>query len=313
MSRHLVDPESLGPLDELLALTPGGLNAVADIRERRAVAVATRPPVVDDPRVAWHQQAVPGPPGAPDVAVRVYRPVGVTGTLPGVYVIHGGGVIFGDLDDEHPVASMLCAEVGAVVVSVDYRLAPEHPYPAAVDDCYAGLVWTAAHADELGLDPARLAVVGRSAGGGLTLAVTMVARDRGGPAVAFQMPIYPMVDDRNETSSSHEVLDLGVWDRAGNVEAWAWYLGGRPADGYAAPARAQDLTGLPPTFLDVGTVDLFRDEDLDLAARLLRAGVPTELHVYPGSYHASETIAPEAALSRRIWTTRLDALRRALA
>ncbi|MEO7448814.1 MAG: alpha/beta hydrolase fold domain-containing protein [Humibacillus sp.] len=146
----------------------------------------------------------------------------------------------------------------------------------------------------------------------LALGVALMARDRQGPRIAFLMPIYPMIDDRNESTSSEQVLDIGIWDRSGNLEAWQWYLGGKEADEYAAPARAQDLSGLPPTFIDVGSVDLFRDEDIAFASRLMEAGVPTELHVNPGSYHAFETFAPEAALSQRIWAMRLDALRRGL-
>jgi acetyl esterase/lipase len=142
--------------------------------------------------------------------------------------------------------------------------------------------------------------------------MALMARDRGFPAIAFQMPIYPMIDDANETGSSYEIVDVGVWDRAGNIEAWGWYLGGGKADHYAAPARREDLSGLPPAFIDVGTCDLFRDEDIAFATRLMQAGVPTELHVYPGAYHASEVLAPQAALSQRIWERRFDALRRAL-
>jgi len=149
-------------------------------------------------------------------------------------------------------------------------------------------------------------------GGGLAIATALLARDRGFPAVCFQMPIYPMIDDRNETASSYEISDIGSWDRAGNIEAWNWYLGEGQADLYAAPARAEDLAGLPPTFIDVGTVDLFRDEDIEFAMRLMQAGVPTELHVHPGAYHDSEGLAPEAPLSRRIWEHRIAALRRAL-
>jgi acetyl esterase/lipase len=211
----------------------------------------------------------------------------------------------------------MCAAVAdrlkILVASVEYRLAPEYPFPAPVEDCYAGLRWTAEHAAELGIDPDRLALYGGSAGGGLAIATAMIARDRGGPALRFLMPIYPMVDDRNETESSHEITDIGIWDRAANIEAWAWYLGGKEADEYAAPARAEDLAGLPPAFIDVGTVDMFRDEDIAFAQRLMAAGVPTELHVHPGSYHAAETFAADAALSRRTWALRVDALRRALA
>jgi acetyl esterase/lipase len=208
---------------------------------------------------------------------------------------------------------MICDEVGAVVVSVEYRLAPENPHPAPVEDCYAALVWMVKNADELGFDPNRLALYGGSAGGGLVLGTALLARDRGGPPVKFMMPIYPMIDDTNTTPSSHEIVDVGIWDREGNIEAWAWYIGDGKPDQYAAPTRAEDLTGLPPAFIDVGTVDLFRDEDIAFAQRLMHAGIPTELHIHDGAYHAAERFAPEAALSTRIWAARLDALRRALA
>ncbi|MEU8611738.1 alpha/beta hydrolase [Actinoplanes sp. NPDC048791] len=313
--RHLIDPEVAVPLEGLLEALPGGFNAIPDIVQRRATveALLGAIEVPENPNVVKEDRTVPGPVGDPDITVRIYRPRNATGTLPGIYFIHGGGMILGNIAGEDPTATLLCDEVGAVVVSVEYRLAPENPHPAPAEDCYAGLLWTAAHADELGIDPDRLALYGGSAGGGLVIATALMARDRGGPALRFMMPIYPMVDDRNETASSHEITDIGIWDRAGNIEAWAWYLGGKEADQYAAPARAEDLTGLPPAFIDVGTVDMFRDEDIAFAQRLMAAGVPTELHVHPGSYHAAETFAADAALSRRTWALRTDALRRALA
>ena len=313
--RDLIDPDVREPLDQLLQVMPGGFNTIPDIVQRRAIVsqMLAAMEVPPNPNVASEDRMVPGPEGAPDVKVRVYRPVDATGTLPGIYFIHGGGMILGDIDGEDPVSSMICEHVDAVVVSVEYRLAPEHPHPAPVEDCYAGLVWMARSAAELRFDPDRLAVYGGSAGGGLTIAVSMLARDRGFPAVRFQMPIYPMIDDRNETPSSHEITDIGLWDRAGNIEAWKWYLGDGKPDQYAAPARAEDLAGLPPTFIDVGTVDLFRDEDIAFATRLMQAGVPTELVVNPGAYHAAEVFAPDAPLSQRIWARRIEALRRALA
>jgi acetyl esterase/lipase len=313
--RELIDPEVRVPLDQLLEALPGGFNAIGDIVRRRAAAEALIAgiEVPDNPNVTREDRTVPGPPGEPDITVRIYRPVGRTGTVPGIYYIHGGGMILGNVAGEDATATMICDLVGAVVVSVQYRLAPENPHPAPAEDCYAGLAWMAAGASSLGVDPARLGVYGASAGGGLTIAVALMARDRGGPALRFMMPIYPMIDDRNETPSSHEITDIGIWDRAGNIEAWAWYLGGRPADQYAAPARAEDLSGLPPAFIDVGTVDLFRDEDIAFAQRLMAAGVATELHVHPGGYHAAETFAADAALSRRIWGLRIDALRRFVA
>ncbi len=313
--RHLIHPDVREPLEQLLAAIPGGFNSIPDIVQRRAtvtqlLAAIEIPP---NPNVISEDRTVPGPEGAPDITVRIYRPVDATGTLPGIYFIHGGGMILGDIDGEDAVATQICERVEAVVVSVECRLAPEHPYPAPVEDCYAGLVWMARHASELRFDPERLAVYGGSAGGGLSIATSMLARDRGFPALRFQMPIYPMIDDRNETPSSHEITDIGLWDRAGNIEAWKWYLGDGKPDQYAAPARAEDLTGLPPTFIDVGTVDLFRDEDITFAMRLMQAGVQTELHVNPGAYHAAEVFAPECELSGVIWARRIEALRRALA
>jgi acetyl esterase/lipase len=230
--------------------------------------------------------------------------------------MHGGGMVAGSIDQEEAVARMVATAVPAVVVSVGYRLAPEHPAPAAVHDCYAALVWLAESAADLGVDPRRLAVLGRSAGGGLAAAVALLARDLGGPELRFQMPLYPMLDDRNVTPSSHEIIDVGVWDRAANVEAWELYLAGRRGDDeavtLAVPARVRDLSGLPPAFVDVGTVDLFRDEVIAYVARLVAAGIPVEFHLWPGVYHAAEKFAPRAAISARIWDVRFAALRAAL-
>ncbi|MDG2195622.1 MAG: alpha/beta hydrolase [SAR324 cluster bacterium] len=314
--RDRIDTESRGPLDEMLAETPGGFNAIKDIRERRQKLEEQQQKWAKDQppneNVVTEDREIPGPEEAPPVGVRVYRPKAASGVLPGIFFIHGGGMIMGAVEGENLKATELCEAIQAVVVSVEYRLAPEHPHPAPVRDCYAALKWMAQNADEWAFDVDRLAVVGGSAGGGLTIATTMMARDKGFPRICFQMPLYPMIDDRNETPSSYEIMDVGVWDREGNVEAWQWYLGGKSADNYAAPARAENLAGLPPTFIDVGELDLFRDEDIQFAARLIQAGVPTELHVYPGAYHASEVFAPESALSQSILARRTEALLRAL-
>ncbi|BAL87684.1 hypothetical protein AMIS_24640 [Actinoplanes missouriensis 431] len=306
-ARDLIDPELLPALTARLTAMPGGVHAIPDLARRRAAVAAIGSDIPDELRdaVRWHDNSVPA---GPDV--RVYVPAGASGALPGILYIHGGGMVVGTVGGADADAAELCARVGAVVVSVEYRLAPEHPYPAAVEDCYAALRWMVSNVD---FDTGRLAVYGPSAGGGLAIATALMARDRGGPAITFLMPIYPMIDDRNDTASSREIVDVGVWDRATNIEAWAWYLGGRDADAYAAPARAVELAGLPPTFIDVGTVDLFRDENIVFAQRLMAAGVPTELHVHPGGYHGAEALAPEVALSRRMRELRWDALRRALA
>jgi acetyl esterase/lipase len=322
--RERIDPDAAAALDAFVPLFgPGGLNAIADLDERRAKFVevltmvsAALPPVEG---VESADRMIPGPrtpADAPDVGVRVYQPASGGSDRPGLLFIHGGGMVIGNLDTDDLVARTLTKDLGCVTVSVDYRLAPEHPDPAPSEDCYAALVWMAGAADELGFDPTRLAVYGGSAGGGLAAAVALMARDRGGPPLAFQMLIYPMLDDRDKAPSVHEFTDIGVWDRDANLEAWGYLLGDRvggdDVSPYAAPARATDLGGLPPAYIDVGELDLFRDEDIDYAARLLRAGVPTELHVAPGAYHAAEMIALGSPLAERMHGWRLDALRRAL-
>jgi acetyl esterase/lipase len=253
---------------------------------------------------------VPGPAGCPDVPVRIYRPDRFHPDSPAVFFIHGGGMYLGDLDYEHPTAVKICEELEALVVSTGYRKAPEHPYPAQVDDCYAALSWMRENATSLDFDTGRLAIFGGSAGGNLALATALKARDVAGPALSFLMALYPMVDHRNLTPSVRE--GTAIWDRKANVEAWGWFLAGQEPDGYAAPLHAEDLAGLPPTFIDVGTADLFLDEDLAMAQRLLAAGVSTELHVYPGVYHAAELFSPDAEVARHMWTVRFRALRRAL-
>ena len=314
--QNRIDRASRVSLEELLKALPGGFNAIADIKERRntvdsllRMMIAELPPIEN---VVMEDRNIPGPDGSPEVGVRIYKPVDVSGSLPGMFFIHGGGMIMGSIEGENLKAAMLCETIQAVVVSVEYRLAPENPHPAPVQDCYEALVWMSKNATELGFDPDRLAIVGGSAGGGLAVATALMARDQEFPKLCFQMANYPMIDDRNETPSSKEITDVGIWDREGNLEAWDWYLGGKPADEYAAPARAKNLSDLPPTFIDVGEIDLFRDEDIEFATRLLQTGVTTELHVYPGAYHASELFAPDAELSKQIWAKRIEALKRAL-
>jgi acetyl esterase/lipase len=234
----------------------------------------------------------------------------------GIFYLHGGGMVVGD--NRSGIAEMLdwATEFGLVIVSVDYRLAPEHRYPAAIEDCYAGLEWTATHATELGFDPARLIIAGGSAGGGLTAALALLARDRGGPAVLGQALICPMIDDRNDTVSARQMTGVDVWDSEANEMAWTALLGaargGPDVSPYAAPARATDLTGLPPAFIDVGSVETFRDEDVAYATAIWQAGGSAELHVWPGGFHSFDTFAPQAALSRDAKAARIAWLRRLL-
>jgi len=229
--------------------------------------------------------------------------------------LHGGGMIF-SLEQIGVLYDLAVREYVATssvpMLMVDYRVAPEHPDPTPIEDCYSALVWLAEHADNLGVDPARLAVMGDSAGGGLAAGVCLMARDRGGPAVAQQILIYPMLDDRPATPNP-ELFPFLTWTYDDNVTGWGALLGervgGEGVSPYAAPARADDLTGLPDTYIDVGDLDVFRNEDIEYARRLGDAGVPTELHVYPGCPHAFEALAREAAVSRRAISDRVRRLR----
>jgi acetyl esterase/lipase len=240
-------------------------------------------------------------PGDPDVLVRVHRPVGVEGALPCVYSMHGGGYIMGSYSMDDARFDHWCPKHRCVGVSVEYRLAPETPYPGPLEDCYLGLKWVYEHAGELGIDPAHIGVAGSSAGGGLAAALALLARDRAEVPLRFQLLDCPMLDDRQITPSSR-LEDLLVFNRESNTFGWQSYLGdlyGAPdVPAYAAPARVSDLRGLPPAYVCVGAVDGFRDEDIDYAMRLNQAGVPTELHVYPGAPHGV-MLFPKSAVAKR--------------
>ncbi|MGZ4201875.1 MAG: alpha/beta hydrolase [Thermoleophilaceae bacterium] len=280
-------------------------------RETAASVLAESPP---NDRVLREDREAPGPNG--DVRVRLYRPAEATEALPCLVWIHGGGMVFGAPEQDELGLDALAEQVPCVVASVEYRLAPEHPYPTPLEDCYAALLWVAETADELGVDPTRIAVGGGSAGGNLATAVALLARDRGGPAPVFQLLVYPMLDDRCATASMAEFPDSLSWTLEHTRAGWDALLGERAGgdgvDGYAAPARADDLSGLPPTLIQVGDIDVFRDEDIHYATRLLRAGVSAELHVYPGVYHAADFLVPEARSSVRMSEERIEALRGAL-
>ena len=247
-------------------------------------------------------------PGDPPVPVRVHRPRGAEGPLPCVYAIHGGGMVLGSYDMDDAFFEAMCPELGVMGVSVEYRLAPEHPYPAPLDDCEAGLRWTVEHADELGVDTGRLGVFGISAGAGLAAGRCVRLRDRGGPALAFQLLETPMLDDRQHTPSS-QLEGLKVWSKTSNTFGWRSYLGDLyggdvPAD--AAAARAEHVAELPAAFVSVGTADGFRDEAVHYALRLATAGVPTELHMYPGAPHGFQAftdwrVVEQAARDRLEW------------
>jgi len=258
-------------------------------------------------------------PADPPVRVRVHRATGAVGPAPCVYSMHSGGYVIGSLDIDDATFDRWCQWFGIVGVSVEYRLAPETPYPGALDDCRAGLLWTVQHAPELGIDPRAIGVFGVSGGGGLAAALALQARDRGDVRLAFQLLDCPMLDDRQQTPSS-TVDGMPIWSRESNAFGWRSYLG----DLYrtdrvpytAAPARAPDLAGLPPAFVSVGALDGFRDEDIDYAQRLMQAGVPTELHVYPGLPHGVQlftdaAVVQQATRDRDAWLGRQVARLRA--
>ncbi|MGO9872827.1 MAG: alpha/beta hydrolase [Acidimicrobiia bacterium] len=254
-----------------------------------------------------------GRPDGPDVRVRVYRPLGHGERRAGLLYIHGGGFVIGTIDTEEANAAALARNLGIVVVSVDYRLAPEHPYPAGLDDCSAALTWLHDRADDLAVDAARVGVYGQSAGGGLAAALALRARDRGGPAICFQFLGMPELDDRLDTASMRAFVDTPMWNRPSAVASWRHYLAGLDGDvPYdAAPARAHDLAGLAPAYVSAMEFDPLRDEAIDYASRLLQAGVPTELHVFPGTFHGSSFVAA-AAISQRADKEAQVALRRGL-
>ena len=279
----------------------------------RALVRPGTPPVAG---VDVDELAVPG--GDREPGPRVVRYELPTRARPGgaLLWIHGGGMVMGTPEQDHRWCSALADELGILVVSVDYRLAPEHPFPAGLDDCMAALAWLHGSADELGVDPSRIAVGGASAGGGLAAAVCQRARDEGGPPVRFQLLSYPMLDDRTVLADDHGGRGAFVWTPTSNRFGWSAYLGGHPREDddrpHAAPARTEDLSGLPPAWIGVGELDLFHDEDVDYARRLEAAGVPCQLLDQPGMYHGADLLVAGAPAMRAYRAAMVDALRRSV-
>ena len=307
---HQIDPE----LAEMLPLLGEvDLTDIPAVRRRAAEGTALLLADLDTTGLEIDDRRLERPDGPP-VPVRVYRPAGAPGPRPGLLHLHGGGFVMGDLDSEHGLAVELTSRLGITVVSVDYRLAPEHPYPAAFDDCYHALEWMARQAGELGVDPARLGISGQSAGGTLAAAVALAARDRGGPELRFQLLSIPGLDDRPRTWSMRTYDDTPVWTNDRSRRCWELYLadveGQVPP--YAAPARAEDLSGLPPTYVAVMQYDPLRDNGLEYATRLLQAGGLVELHCFPGTFHGSGMLT-SASVSRRQRAELVEVLRRGLA
>lgn len=312
MSHHrLVVDSELAAVLQALPMGPHGVFDLTDIpatrQAVRALAESIASTIPDEPTVAAEEIRVPRA-GGPDVPVLLLRPRTTSGPLPVIMWFHGGGQVLGFAAQDAPWLKQLSAALGCAVAAVDYRLAPETPAPGAAEDGFAAYRWITDNAAGLGLDPTRIGLAGQSGGGGIAAATALLIRDRGAAAPLFQLLMYPMLDDRDTTGSSREITDIGIWDRSTNVLAWRAVLGDRAGTDdvtpYAAASRATDLTGLPPAFIGVGELDVFRDEDLDYAARLRAAGVPVELHLYPGAYHAFDLFAPQSPLAesfRHAW------------
>ncbi len=306
-----MDPAAFPNLDpdlvDLVVSLPDMGGALDDVPAARAMLEAFIPPGTpygEDELVITDEIA----PGSPDVAVRVYRPREATGPLPALLQIHGGGFCLGSVDLEHGGSVSLARRLGVIVVSVEYRLAPEHPHPAPVEDCYTALEYLTTLE---GVDLDRVAVHGTSAGGALAAAVALMARDRVGPRLCFQSLNIPVLDDRLDTPSMRAFVDTPLWSRPQAEKSWELYLGGGQADQYAAPARAIDLSGLPPAYVVTCELDPLRDEGLAYAMRLLASGVSTEVHNVPGAFHGS-TMVPTAAVVKRMDAELITVLRRAL-
>lgn len=313
-SRHLVDPQ-LAPLLELVPPLQLSSEALGALRARPSMSPPAAP--ADVARTDHETRMIPARGDAPPVEVLLYRPRNVARMLPCILHIHGGGYVVGDARANEAAHRRLSAALGCVIVSVNYRLAPETMFPGAVEDCYAALAWIIDQAQSLDIDAARVGVMGESAGGGLAAALALLARERGEHRLAFQHLIYPMIDDRTCVSSDpHPFVGEFVWTPDANRFGWASLLGqdpgGEDVSPFAAAARATDLSGLPPTYIATGALDLFLEENLDYARRLIRAGVPTELHVYPGAFHGFQWAA-EADVARAAARDARDALARALA
>lgn len=315
---ELLDPELKDPIKMMLSqMPPTSLDnppAARAASKQMMAAMKTQMPVI--PGVITEDRTIPGPMKSPGVAVRIYRPEKQPGLLPALLWIHGGGYMLGDIDQEDFTSKQFTLAGECVVVSVEYRLAPEHPYPAPLEDCYAALQWLSSHADELRVDPTRIAIGGASSGGGLAAGLAILTRDRAEVKIIFQLLVYPMINDCNIAPASDVLPDTLFWTRENNLIGWRSYLGCEPGGAemscYAAAYRAKNLGGLPKVYITVGDLDLFAQEDIDYSRRLIAAGVPTELHVYSGGCHAFDMLVPTADISKRFTADVHRALQRAL-
>ena len=293
---------------------PTDLRGERTLRVVRSISTRAAPPVVRGVEVT--ERRTGGTEDAPAARVVLYEPPWRVRPSGALLWIHGGGMVMGRPEQANTWCSRLAGDLDIVVVSVDYRLAPEHPFPAGLTDCHTALTWVHDRADELGIDRTRIAVGGDSAGGGLAAALCQLARDRGGPDICFQLLNYPMLDDRTVLRADHQGRGAFIWTPASNRFGWSAYLGRTPshtdAPTHAAPARTTDLAGLPPAWIGVGDLDLFHSEDVDYAARLTSAGVPCELRVEPGMYHGADQFLLKAPRMRAYRDAMVEALRHAV-
>ncbi|TCN53650.1 acetyl esterase/lipase [Rhodococcus sp. SMB37] len=319
MTGYRFDPELVDATERIPAPDLTDLASARSVGAQRAVSVESHPSVRDE------EFGIDRGAGCPVLVVRVYRPRDADGLLPALLHLHSGGYVMGSIDAAHARNQRLSCELGAVVVAVDYRLAPEHPYPAALDDAVAAYTWLADQSESLRVDPSRIALHGRSAGGGLAAALALKLRDmrRGrnapGPRLpepCFQYLAAPQLDDRTSTPSMRRFVDTPMWSRRAAETSWAYYLGaGVPGtvhvSAYAAPARATDLSGLPPAYIAAMEFDPMRDEALNYSRALAEAGIPVEAHLFPGTFHCSAVLV-NAAVSRRELDEECAVLRAAL-
>ena len=299
-TRHLVDHE-IAPIIDLFPRVDLDAAPIAQIRAKAAETYAILPPPVIVPEEIF----IPSIHDGPDIAVYLFRPEAIRADAGAILHIHGGGMVLGSVKLMQAGPAALAAAAGVPVVSVEYRLAPEHPFPAPQEDCHSALSWLAGQADALGFDAGRIVVAGESAGGGLAAALAIMARDLGGPAIAGQLLTYPMLDHRTGGDTcpyANPATGEFIWTRASNRFGWRALQGDYKADdarrGWFSPSLAEDLAGLPPAYIATGSLDLFFDENLDYARRLVAAGVPVDIHSYAGAIHAFNAI-PGAALSQR--------------
>jgi len=318
VSEPVYDPELAAVLPALAGQVPVGMTA-EELERYRALKIPSIEEQIGDRPVTWTDHTIPGYGGATITVSVIAREDHQDrhGRGPGIYHVHGGGMVMADRFASVGPLIDWAMKYDAVAVTVEFRRAPEFPDPVPVEDCYAGLEWMAARTDELGFDPDRLVIFGGSGGGGLAAGTTLLARDRGGPALSGQLLQCPMIDDRNDTVSARRYDGVGVWDRTSNLTAWTMVLGERrgtpDVSPYAAPARATDLGGLPPTFIDVAAVEVFRDEAVAYASAIWAAGGEAELHVWGGAFHGFYDLAPTSAVAEACVAARESWLERMLA